>query len=103
LEREQEIKQILLNILQIGILNARAAAWGNDSERCAIEADHIHNLPSLVRDLEMKRLLYYYDISRSSFIHQSSNTKLFDRDWARLGDIISEIQSEIASTKTCRE
>ena len=91
MEHEEDIKQILLNILQIGILNARAAAWGSHSELCASETDHIHNLPSLIRSPNIKELSYYYDISRIDFKRHTTDTKAFDQEWALLGEILNEL------------
>ena len=51
-----EIAELVLEILKIGVLRIRAAAWSGDSARCAIEADHIHNLPDLLRDYSAQAL-----------------------------------------------
>jgi len=93
-ERQEEIKEILLNILQIGILNVRVCAWGGQVERCAIEADHIHNLPGLVRYLNIELLLHYYNVSRLTFLRQAAGTTPFEQDWERLGKILAKIPVE---------
>jgi hypothetical protein len=62
------IATILLEMLHHGILCARAAGWSGDAERCAVEADHIHNLPELIENYSPERLRYYWDAERVSFM-----------------------------------
>src|SRR5690348_11126102 len=81
-----EIAEILLDILKLGILRARAAGWSNDARRCALEADHIHNLPALLRNFSSDQLAYYWDTERPAFIHQSPPADLasFEPLWDKL-------------------
>jgi hypothetical protein len=66
----------LLAILQHGILCARAAGWSGEAERCAIETDHIHNLPELIENYSPERLRYYWDAERRSFMSNCSADEL---------------------------
>ncbi len=43
-----EVAEILLEILQNGLLRIRMLGWSDAGHRCAIEADHLHNLPHLL-------------------------------------------------------
>ena len=43
-------QDIYLDILYRGLLNARSAGWSGDAAAAAAEADHLHNIPSLIRD-----------------------------------------------------
>jgi len=43
-----EIAEILTEILRTGLLRIRALGWSGNAERCAIEADHLHNVPDLL-------------------------------------------------------
>ena len=61
---------VLLDLLSQGILRARAAAWAGDAERAAVEADHVHNLPGLLRDYSPERLKYYWEAERPAFLAQ---------------------------------
>jgi hypothetical protein len=81
-----EIEQTLLEILRIGILRIRGAAWAGDISRCAIEADHIHNLPQLLENYAPDLLKYYWETERTAFIDQSSEAALasFEPLWSRL-------------------
>jgi hypothetical protein len=92
LSREEEIRDILLKILRTGILSARAAGWSNRADRCAIEADHVHNLPNLIRDLQLDLLIYYFEIERPDYIKQGGDRKQFESEWQRLGEIIDEMR-----------
>jgi len=51
-----QIADIVLQILREGVLAARSA--GN-AERSALEADHVHNLPDLLRCFHPELLTYY--------------------------------------------
>jgi len=92
MKNEEEIRRVLLNILGIGLLRTRA--WGCDGrpEDCAVEADHLHNLPRLVSDLKIKPLVYYWNIERPAFIHNAKQTLGFEADWKRLGELVAEAQ-----------
>jgi hypothetical protein len=57
----EEVAESILEILRIGLLRARAAGWARDAERCALEADHLHNLPGLLADYTPERLRYYLE------------------------------------------
>src|SRR5207248_763300 len=41
-----EIVEIVAHILQVGLVRIRALGWQNNAGRCAVEADHLHNLPT---------------------------------------------------------
>jgi hypothetical protein len=66
------IASILLMLTSLGILRIRA--YSNDPIRCVIEADHIHNLPELVRNYSQSLLTYYWDVERPAFIERTSAT-----------------------------
>jgi hypothetical protein len=60
-----------LDILHVGILQTRQAGWQGDSQRCAHEADHLHNLPALLSDYSPEALAYYCDVTVPAFVSQS--------------------------------
>jgi hypothetical protein len=84
------IAEALLDIVTQGILRCRAAAWSGDAERCAIEADHIHNLPNLIKSYSNDLLESYWTVERPAFRAASSaaDVKPFEPLWARLGSYI---------------
>lgn len=63
-----EVAEILFDLLRIGIIRARAAGWDGDAGRCAIETDHIHNIPDLIEDFRAQRLDYYWKAERACYI-----------------------------------
>jgi hypothetical protein len=91
MNRPLEIAAVLLQILGQGILRARAAAWSGDSRRCAIEADHIHNLPDLLRNYSTERLQYYWEMERPSFLAAAGSGANFDFEplWQKIGETVT--------------
>jgi hypothetical protein len=71
-----EVSQLLLEILTTGLLCIRAMGWSGDAERCAIEADHIHNVPDLLAHFSPERLAYYWAVERTSYINQTAPAQL---------------------------
>jgi len=62
--------EIYCDILCWGLLNIRNHS--GDPARCHAEADHLHNLPELLRDFENEALhRYYWQAMRPSFIGES--------------------------------
>src|SRR5919108_6221424 len=86
-----ETAEVLLQILTVGTLRIRALGWAGDARRCAVEADHLHNLPALLRDYSDDRLRYYWEVERPAFISQSAGVNLtgFEGLWADLGRHVS--------------
>jgi hypothetical protein len=89
---QSELTEVLLRILRKGILRIRGYAWAGSADLCAIEADHIHNLPSLISNPTLPLLSYYFDVSRVAFIEQARGTSGFEVDWNRLGILLSEMR-----------
>jgi hypothetical protein len=90
MSRDEEIRAVLLNLLSTGLLRVRASAWDGLIEKCALEADHLHNLPALVGSLNPATLRYYYEKERPRFMKSVSNTAGFDADWERLGALLAD-------------
>jgi hypothetical protein len=80
------VKDILQEILTTGLLRIRSLAWSGDSKRCAIEADHIHNLPHLLVHGDSDGLVYYWEVERTSYIDQTEPDQLsvWEPLWQRL-------------------
>jgi hypothetical protein len=58
------IADVVLQILRIGLLHIRESGWQNDAVACAAQADHLHNIPSLLTDYSPELLLYYWQVER---------------------------------------
>lgn len=82
------IATILLDILELGLVRCRSASWANDPGRCALEADHVHNLPRLLRDFAPALLQYYWDVERPAFLEKTAatgvETAAFEPLWQQL-------------------
>jgi hypothetical protein len=85
-----EVAEILLEILQNGLLRIRALGWGNNAARCAVEADHLHNLPGLLMHFSADGLRYYWEVERPAFVAQGDTTGLpgFQTPWDRLSALV---------------
>ena len=63
-------------ILKLGLLNVRREAWHKNSERCAIEADQLHNIPGFLEDFSIDLLKYYVDIERPQYVRETDDQVL---------------------------
>lgn len=61
-----EVASLVLEILYRSITQIRCNP--RDAGYCFFEADHIHNLPELVREYSPKRLLWYWDVDRPLYL-----------------------------------
>lgn len=64
-----EIADILLEIIRNGLLHIRAC---DDLRQCQIEANHLHNLPSIVKAFSWGRLRYYLDVEKREYMRDAS-------------------------------
>lgn len=67
----EQTKVILLEIIQDGLLQIRAAAEIGDIELCRIEANHLHNLPSLIKNFSLDLLGYYIDVEAKQYLREA--------------------------------
>jgi hypothetical protein len=83
-------KHAVLEILQIGLLRIRAAGFAGDAKACASEADHLHNLPGILKADRCDELVdYYYRIERPAFLARvKSNADQFQAPWTELARAI---------------
>ena len=81
----QHILEPLSEILTLGLLNVRVAAAQGDTQRCHIEADHLHNLPRLIWDYRQERLKFYIDVEKPIFemSNAGADLRLFEEQWAK--------------------
>jgi hypothetical protein len=82
----EKIAPVILEILTVGLLRIRACAWESNVDRCAIEADHLHNLPRLLAEYTPEALAYYWEVERPSFQARSAGEDFgsFSVLWDRL-------------------
>jgi hypothetical protein len=86
------IARLLLEIIQRGILAARAASWAGDVKRCEAETDHIHNLPGLLLDYRPELLRYYLNVERPGYVRS-----LLGPEPAELTRLWTELERAAAS------
>lgn len=73
-----DIAQVLLRILNRGVLRIRAFACAKEPKKCFIEADHLHNIPSMLADYRPEKLRYYWESERPAFVQQIAESETTD-------------------------
>jgi hypothetical protein len=87
-----EIAEVVLPILQHGLLRLRASAWQGETDTCRIESDHRHNLPDLLADYDPGKLQFYWNVERSEYVRLLGADRLggWEELWRRLGERIDQ-------------
>ena len=62
--------EVYRDILHFGLLHIRNAGYSGDARSCEIEADHLHDLPSLIGEENELRHQYYYDQERTLYLER---------------------------------
>ena len=78
------LRTALLSILRDGLLQIRALGGNGDAELCAVEAEHLHNIPELIRTLDTGLLRYYYEAERPAYKGHVKNTPMFEPHWSQI-------------------
>lgn len=60
-----------LEIVERGILNVRTQLGRGDVERALVEANHIHNLPALLRGGSGQSETEYWEVARAGYLRDS--------------------------------
>ncbi len=91
-----EVSEAILEILYRSTLAIRGAGWSGNAEQCAAFADHIHNLPNMLRDYKPELLDYYWNIERSCFLRDAQKlgiqATLFEDQWSRIEPLVPHPQ-----------
>ena len=100
-----EIAGTILEIIQMGLLRIRQQGWAGDAAGCAAEADHIHNLPDVLREYSPDRLWYYWEAEKPAYENQTAGAAraYFDPLWARLAPHVPQRTDPIAASELRRE
>jgi hypothetical protein len=87
-----EIAEIVCEILRTGLLRIRALG---DAHRCALEADHLHNLPTLLANYKPELLDFYLRVERAGFIERSAPevVEAFEPMWQSLAKHVNPSKS----------
>lgn len=87
------IAEVLLEVLRVALVRIRMRGWNKDMEQCAIEADHVHNIPELLARYSPEKLSYYWETERPIFVRECDRTKFgtqhFEHCWKELESIIN--------------
>jgi hypothetical protein len=86
----EDIREALTWLLAYGLLRIRSFGWAGRADLCAHEADHIHNLPELIRDYSPDRLTYYWEAERPAYMARYTREELrvWDDLWSQLEPLI---------------
>lgn len=87
-----EVKDALTEIVYYGILLIRSEARAGNVTRCAIEADHLHNLPNLINNYSDERLFCYYPNEVTSYLATTKgvNVNCYRPAWAIIDQYLKE-------------
>ena len=86
IECPDELITCFSSILKQGILNIRLHAEERDSQACFIEANHIHNIPELIRDFSFDLFEYYLTVETKQY-KADLNSKVLsgiEKEWELL-------------------
>jgi hypothetical protein len=86
------LRDALLSILREGLLRIRVLGWDGQAEQCAVEADHLHNLPELIRTLDPKFLRYYYEIAMPAYLSQVKSSPIFEPHWNQIESYLNRFE-----------
>lgn len=96
-----EITEILTEILTTGLLRVRALDTRQNGSRCAVEADHLHNLPALLANYKPELLDFYWRVERPAFIRHSAREEIagFERLWTALAEHVGVRDDEAVTAR----
>jgi hypothetical protein len=88
-----EVAEAALKIIQSAILSIRFAAYNKNPDYCAIEADHVHNLPGLILNYRRENLAYYLNVERESYVERlkkipDTSSEVYEGQWERLEEFL---------------
>lgn len=91
-----EVADAITSILRESILLIRAAANAGDIDYCGVEANHIHNLPSLLRNFDRAKLERYVTWARTGYHDEfrrrfDREPSMFVEEWERLVAYLDKI------------
>lgn len=87
-----ERDSIYRQLLEHGLLRLRDSAVLGYLQYCAVEAEHLHNIPSLIGETNEHRHRYYFDQERDYYLERLDRSvpgvditlRLHDELWTRL-------------------
>jgi hypothetical protein len=96
-----DVQEILGQVLTTSLLRIRAAGWNGDAELCAIEADHVHNLSTLLSSFSVELLHFYLDVERVAYLENirahagksgaAADIRAFEDAWKALESLLPSL------------
>ncbi len=68
---QRHIHGLYLQVLRTAVLNIRLLGEQGRAKQCAIEADHVHNIPELLQTGNPGMEQYYWDVERTNCLRQA--------------------------------
>ena len=90
---KEELRSILLDLLQVGLLRIRVWGWNGRVEECAAEADRLHDVPDMIREMDVETIRRFYDFELRHFAENTATRGFYEADWKRLGVVLDKMQS----------
>jgi hypothetical protein len=96
---EWEIPGILAEILAKGLQRIASLSRSGNVERCAVEADHLCNLPGLLAEFDPGVLDHYWNVQRIAYIKKSAraDAAAFKPMWKALAEVFQARKEEITA------
>lgn len=69
----KELDKLYLAILESGLVAIRNASHDGNLEYIRQEAEHLHEIPSLLEEVNSERHLYYFDCVRQAYLEWISS------------------------------
>jgi len=91
-------------ILYYGLLRIRESAANDDCEMCYLEADHLHNIPAILREKSIQLLRYYSEIEKPAYIKKATTQPIIIdvwQSWSIIDQFLSEQKKAEKGVRFC--
>ena len=75
-----ECAGLLLRILSMGLLRICSYATDGRVKECELEADHLHNLPTIIASGRLDQLEHYFNAERPAFLLRAEHAAMFEAE-----------------------
>ena len=97
---KEELRSILLELLRVGLLRIRVWGWNEKAAECAAEADRLHDLPDMIREMDVEVIRRFHDFELRHFAENTATRGFYEADWKRLGAVLDKMQSRGTKNRT---
>ena len=85
-----EVRDALLEMLRVGLLRVRSLSEAERASDCFNEANHLHNIPGIVKADSAPALRYYWKVERAEYLASGGDSRAFEDLWTIIGLHTSE-------------